>query len=68
MIKIPFAAVVVLAAATIVFPNPAHAQEDMKKDVAVKAADSPLQSSARLLERNRPQAHRHGGRFSRGQV
>jgi uncharacterized damage-inducible protein DinB len=40
MIKIPFVAVAVLAAATIVFPNPAHAQ-DAKKDTAVKPADSP---------------------------
>ncbi|MGC2056941.1 MAG: DinB family protein [Candidatus Sulfotelmatobacter sp.] len=40
MIKIPFVAAALLAAATIVIPRPAHAQ-DMKKDVAVKPADSP---------------------------
>ena len=40
MIKIPFVAVAVLAAATITLAGPAHAQ-DMKKDEAVKPADSP---------------------------
>jgi len=40
MIKIPFVAAAVLAAATIVLPHPTHAQ-DTKKEAAVKPADSP---------------------------
>ena len=41
MIKIPFVAAALLAAATIVIPRPAAHAQDMKKDVAVKPADSP---------------------------